>query len=1053
MEKASLSNKVFTDNPLLDEIVYNARQMATGLVLKDTDLANKSETRDSAVNGDMLVAIKNGNVTFDNFYYDEELLEHLYIPEAARKFALDNSLIPKQDRDKLCKLAIEVFTDNYEEQNNYYRMLHGQPKYDETRVWKGIWIDTKYIDSIRPTSIDHVSAFYDEKYDYDGDGNKVLISDYQPISELTVTQKNMIFENGTCENIYNDTNTLASWDLTQADIRYILHIGDREVDYYNARVADRFALLYCPGSDAEEVQRRFKDLFEANRKYMLYTMYSEAYKYRSDYYDNFMMIFLTIQTVIDLIVELPEYIIRRDIFDTRTCKYIFESNGVKYFKDIPLKYQVSLVKNLNKLIKFKSTDKCIVDIVSIFGAENIEVFKYYIMKDRYVTKKDILDYYDEKKTKTDSMGNVTIEENNDTNYDLKFIKVPLLGNYDDYIRNDSNIESYDSITDFDDYWIGDKQYKDVKQDIKDLDFTVLRSKYYSIEAVIDLAKRNFTLTYFMNMLMYNNVDKSLLKINLPNVSTTKKFELVDIIIALFSLSYIYYGVDDTIIDTRAKCAQILGFNMEADLSKISNWLDENHKGLTLKDLHVDTYQVPDNNTIISFKQLQDIFFTNKDCYDHILEVMRNPPSKEIYDAYRYLYKSLLTTNLNMEYFLIGTNTIVDQYKAKGYKSKFIVLPNKEEYHNPEDYDRDWKWLIESIDDDNLCFVVPFSFPEDHNLDVYIKENNDLKKVGTAKMAYTYREYLGYKDGSLYSFINKIRNMNSTDTRQEACVNAIQAIVSYMKDYIDQDKINLDTVFAGLPSISIDFIKEYVREVIDFFKSFKIFTHDSSIIYSIDDKFENYVQLIDHILLKYLFDKSEIIKIEDAINKMNNNLTHKEKCKLIDKVWFDITTWLTKNYFEYYNSQNYQQVDKIIRDYHEMYSTLVLNSETFVDHYIEEIEDYAMDAIVHMLVDLVYNEHVSIIESISTEYNNAYDDYYNDWLVDLGILLTKITLSSKMRYQDDYTRTDTYDFYSVLQMIDGRQSFSNTMKFSEKYSLIDSYYSINTQEFPEHEFDE
>ena len=58
-------------------------------------------------------------------------------------------------------------------------------------------------------------------------------------------------------------------------------------------------------------------------------------------------------------------------------EYIFESNGVKYFKDIPLRYQIALVKNLNKLIKFKSTDKCIVDIISLFGFRNINAFKYY----------------------------------------------------------------------------------------------------------------------------------------------------------------------------------------------------------------------------------------------------------------------------------------------------------------------------------------------------------------------------------------------------------------------------------------------------------------------------------------------------------------------------------------------------------------------------------------------------------------------------------------------------------------------------------------------------
>ena len=74
MEKVSLSNKVFTDNPLLDEIVYNARQIATGIVVKDYDLANKNETKESMLNGDTLVAIGNNTISFSNFYYDEEIL-------------------------------------------------------------------------------------------------------------------------------------------------------------------------------------------------------------------------------------------------------------------------------------------------------------------------------------------------------------------------------------------------------------------------------------------------------------------------------------------------------------------------------------------------------------------------------------------------------------------------------------------------------------------------------------------------------------------------------------------------------------------------------------------------------------------------------------------------------------------------------------------------------------------------------------------------------------------------------------------------------------------
>lgn len=596
MQKVSLSNKVFTENPLLDEIVYNARQLATGVILKDEDKANSAETSESIHNGDVLIAIHKGSVHFNNFKYDISFLYDFYqdLP-TAEKYAADNSEIPEADRPKILEKAVKQFTENYVEYNNYYRMLAGQPAIDKQdknepdKLWKGIWILKESINDTYPTSVDDTNFLVTTPWIFD-EVEKEYVPDpaYALIHELDTSIKNLLYSNGTCEAITKDEAWLASHDLylTPDDVRYLLHIGDREVDYYDARITEKFGLVYCPKCDAEEVRRRFKDLFEANRLYLLYTIYSEAYKYRSDYYDNFMMIFLVIQTIIDMIVELPEYIIRRDVFDSRTCKYIFEANGVKYFKDIPLKYQVALVKNLNKLIKFKSTDKCIVDIVSIFGVENIEIFRYYILKDRYVRDKDVLDYYDNHKTVTDSMGNSYVVEDNATNYDLKFIKVPLLGNYDDCIRTEKNVYSYDTLVDTDDYWEGDKDYHTVKDDIKDLDFTVLRSKYYSIEAVIDLARRNFTLTYFMNILMYNNVDKSALRVNLPNVSTTKKFDLVDAILTLYSLSYIYYGVEDTILDTRAKAAQIMGFNpnLQQDLSDISTWLEENHKGLTVEDL-------------------------------------------------------------------------------------------------------------------------------------------------------------------------------------------------------------------------------------------------------------------------------------------------------------------------------------------------------------------------------------------------------------------------------------------------------------------------------------
>lgn len=1127
MQKPSLSNKVFTENPLLDEIVYNARQLATGTILKDSVRADINETLESIQNGDIYVVVKQGIVSFGYFNYTEDILYRYYPatdPNVPR-YAADNSLIPEADRPALLTIAKNLFLENYVEYNNYYRMLNGEPDCDlDTLEPKyGLFVDVNQITIDSPTPMSAFAIDDSKNSILDDEGNPIY--NFQPVHELDLAKQNILYETGTCENIFNDSQQLLAWDMTIEDVEYLLHIGDRKVDYYTARVGEKFALLYCPPCDAEEVRRRYKELIEANRLYILYTVYSEAYKYRSDYYDNFMMIFIILQTIIDMIIELPEYIIRRDIFDSRTCKYIFESNGVKYFKDIPLKYQIALVKNLNKLIKFKSTDKCLVDIVSIFGTDNIQLFRYYIMKDRLINEKDLksldkkLNYYDyykyfcpecggevEENTTTCPNCGRTITpialEDNGENYDLKFIKVPILGNYDDNIRTDTNLYNYSSIVDGDAYWTGDKDYDDVKQAIKDLDFTILRSKYYSVEALVDITKRNFVLVYFMNLLMYNKIDKSSLKVNLPNISTTKKFELVDAILTLYSLSYLYYGVEDTIIDSRAKAAQILGFNMEADLAKIDDWLYENHRGLDRYHLHIANFNgaedgVDLSNGILSFKQLEDLYFTNKDIYDHVKYILRYPPSKEIYDAYKYIFNSLMVMNRNMEYFLKGAGvSIVENYKSQGYKVKFINIPGYEQaedpdpimhhhikdsgsYHNPDDYIRDLELFYESLDYETLYFVMADDFDESHMFDLYIKSGSEsLSNVGQVQMASTYREFFTTKDASIYSFLNKIYSITDFDTRQEACINAIQAIVSYLQDYIDQDKIDVYDLFGGVPSISLDFIKNYVTEVIDYFKSFKIFTHSSSIRYLIDDKYGECVNLIDWILLKYLLDKADIVKIEDYIegkieNKngilvnvghgIQNEMTSAEKYQLIDKMWFDIDTWIQKNYKEYYESERYSEFTKVIRDYVERYSTLDLSSDVFTDRYIPELETEVVDAILKLLVSIKYGKEVifgdiidyniiDLEDTIDLNETRDIEDHYEEWIADLYYIMIQSYMSDTMPYQDDMTRFTVINDNVFMNIFEKLVGSNLTTSHKDKYKIFDNYYKIITQEFPEHVFD-
>ena len=732
---ASIENKVLTENPLLDEIVYNCRQLCTETVLKDQDEADKHETLETLQDGDTLVDIAQGRVTFGRFYYSEELLRKIpsISPENAKKWAIDNKLIPQELRDQCLQVAQDEFVNNYIEYNNYYRCIHGEPNYDATGKWQGLWIDTR---TILPGSstLPDINTYQVNKH-------------YQLIHELDPSYIEILNNDGVYEEIYNDSTLLSSLSVSKSDIRYLFHMGNRSISYYDARSAGRFDLLYCPESDSSDLTKRYKELLEANKIMMLYNHYSLAYNFQSPYYDKFMMIFIVIQTIIDMIIELPEYIIRKDVFDSRTCQYIFESAGVEYFPEIPLKYQMALVKNLNKLIKFKSTDTCLVDICSIFGCDNIQIFKHYILRDRNVTNPVDQEYLNHSKTVVTEDGIKQVPDN-DKNYDLKFVKVPIGESYDNYICNESNIVDYDSMTYADPYWTGDKTYDEVKSAIKDTDFTLLRSKYYSTEAVIDIAQRSFTIIYFMNILLYNKIDKSQLKVLLPNVNTKNKFELVDTIITLFALGYVYWGVEDTIMNTHTKILSILGFNFEADMQKIQEYLANKYPDGTVKwdELGVDGFMFPTDGKILTYKQLMEIYTTNKDIYDHVTYQICHPENRDLYYAYRYLYDSLFVMKGHMDYF--GKPEDTDKKlptKLDGGKAKDTVYAGTIDggySFDDEEYVIDAGYYSES--DSNMVIAYP-----------------------------TYTEFLRYKAPELYSFIMRIKNISDAGKRQTACVNAIQ----------------------------------------------------------------------------------------------------------------------------------------------------------------------------------------------------------------------------------------------------------------------------------------
>jgi hypothetical protein len=245
--------------------------------------------------------------------------------------------------------------------------------------------------------------------------------------------------------------------------------------------------------------------------------YQEAYKYDSEYYDQVMIIMVLCQTFSDIITDTPEWYIRRDIFDIRSVKYFLDAYGVDFFPEIPLKYQIKIVKSLNKLIKYKSTNRNTKDILDIFDLKGTSIYKYYLFKKRIANSKE--SYSDD--------------------YELKFIASELGDTYDNYIKNNIYETNYDDITLQDKYWDGEDSHSYVKQKHLERDFTLEGTKYMSIEYKVSMEEYMEQIQFFVGMLLDTTIDLDDITVIIPSISDTTRLKITDLFIFMMCLSDLY----------------------------------------------------------------------------------------------------------------------------------------------------------------------------------------------------------------------------------------------------------------------------------------------------------------------------------------------------------------------------------------------------------------------------------------------------------------------------------------------------------------------------------
>ena len=808
--------KIYTDNPYVDEMVYYTKIMGLGTVLKMQDLADKGETIDSLKAGGLYISCVEGNAIFEQFTLTAEALNAAgIIAPTIVKEILDGT---RSIDDKTKKAATEFmrkkYIEDYVELNPYYRMLHGLPPTLEQKDYVK--------EELLPPDI--------------------VIDISKPIHEMDNAEAVILEQHGILEDMIAED---------PENRQYMRYLGKKKIDYYMARRANRFDVLYIPTIESDAIFQMYRDKIDENKFYVLRTVYSDAFKYNSDYYDNFIAIFIVLITMIDIISRVQEFITRKEIFDIRSVQYIFKSYGVPFFEEIPLKYQISMVKNLHTLLKYKSTSKCMVDICSLFGFSNIKIFKYYLLKDRKV---DI------------TTGDYVYSESNDPEeklleeYELKFLKLPLDDDLDKYIRSAANYADYDEITDSDAKWDGGLDHESIVKEILKEEFNFTRTKYISIDTIYEIAQMSAQQSYFFNFL-YDNVElESQLTIQIPYISPGTQFKISDAFTLLTALTYLYNGTKDMIMDTQSKVLYVNGFNFKADLATLASELApvvkyDNVVVDPKSTLHareqLEKFQIP-KASIPSFKEMMNIYINNLEVRDELLKGMQEADNKKVYDVYKKLYDALMIVELTMDY-----------------------------YKNPETGD----------------------FYRDHEGDA------------------TYTEFLRNEAPLLYSVIVETGNFEDKNSRNQYIANIIDSIIYALEEYIDTDEFQ--GLFSNLPIMSSESVKQYIATVINFYKSYKVDFLGINTIYTLNDKNEAMIRLIDSAEFRRYFERAEFLELREKISKFLVSKKTNDAIEIIDRIYFDISTWIEKHYSDNLDIKIKDEIATIITHY-TMHSVLSLH---------------------------------------------------------------------------------------------------------------------------------
>ena len=600
----------------IDYIYRDLKEILETVVIKYDKKAKDAETVETRRDSDKYV---NAVLELDTFKshsrFSKDAIRNcgVFNEDLVEQYHADKYQIPKSMRARVVEEERFLIVENYEEKNNYYRELIGLPNTDD---------------------FDHIYLPLDicEKYKLDA---SLAIHEYRD------------------DEIYKIERTIIPSLIAQyPDKRYLRYLGNNKVDLIKARQAQNFEIIHSSMIQETTFLNKFYESYMSCREYFTSVIYVKEFSSRYDLYDNFIAMNIMLMCIQRLMVNTIQIGIHRDFYDLHSIQALFTSYGLPFFEDLPLDYQRSIMKNLNMLLRYKSTDKVLYDISNILFFDRIKIFKYFLIKDREFDKKGnpIFAF----KEVENEFGEIELVEDVEKMYSFYFQSTDILErNTALALENSQNKLSFEEVTESDMFWWNDE---DVQKVLYEQEYNYVETKYLSVNVMYRITETMFESIYALNMLA-DKKDSSTesIFITLPRISMDR-VSVFDAIIALFALTSKKCGMKGNIISQPAQILSVLGFNFKANFEEIIEQVYANERYLPQE---IVRYLV--NIDITTPKDINDMYYNIKWLADFLTDRMNNTTSLKEYRACRDLYKTLMIKDYTSEILKKRDGSIASTY--------------------------------------------------------------------------------------------------------------------------------------------------------------------------------------------------------------------------------------------------------------------------------------------------------------------------------------------------------------------------------------------------------